>query len=216
MAKHVGAYRNFLEQIDGEVSTIIELGSRDLLDAIHLSQRFSADVYSWECNPYAIALCKSNLLQYKHTIGRRSGVHLIEKAVWSEPGTIKFFPVTNGNHGASSCFKANLDYPYEQYEQSEIEVECMRVDDWLKDNNVPTPELVCMDLQGAEMEALKSFGDLLHEVQYIITEGQKKPLYHDTPLVYDLAGYLKDYGFELVAESEVNDWFGDYLFVKKS
>jgi hypothetical protein len=66
------------------------------------------------------------------------------------------------------------------------------------------------------MKALESMGDKLNDVQYIITEGQRKPLYHDTPLIYDIAGYLKKFGFELDSQIEVNDWFGDYMFVKES
>ncbi len=213
---HVGAYRDFLDSIQTPITSVLELGSRDAADAIHLSERFKCEVYSWECNPHAIALCKVALMQYNHLVSGKPKIHLVESAVWNEPGTIKFFPVTNGNHGASSCFKANLDYPYEQYQQDEIEVPAMRVDDWLNENELPTPELVCMDLQGAEMKALESMGDKLNDVQYIITEGQRKLLYHDTPLIYEIAGYLKKFGFVLESQKEVNDWFGDYMFVKES
>ena len=50
----------------------------------------------------------------------------------------------------------------------------------------PVLELLCMDLQGAEMEALEGMGDVLDSVKYIITEGQCKRLYHDTPLIGDI------------------------------
>jgi FkbM family methyltransferase len=204
-----GAYRHFFNFIfddDHPVESVLELGSRDALDAIRLADKFGCEVISWECNPEAIELCK------KH-IGDREDVLLVEKAVWSESGELDFHPVVNGNLGASSCFKANHDYPYEKpYEQVEITVEAKRVDEWFEENDKPTPTLLCMDLQGAEIEALKSMGDMLHEIDYIITEGQWQRLYHNTPLIEDIAEHLKPYGFEQVGHRKVNDWFGDFMF----
>ena len=43
-----------------------------------------------------------------------------------------------------------------------------------------------MDLQGAEIEALKGAGDLLHHVKYIITEGCVKPFYKGAPTLTKL------------------------------
>ena len=32
-----------------------------VLDAVHLSNHFDADVVAWECNPPAIELCRENI-----------------------------------------------------------------------------------------------------------------------------------------------------------
>ena len=69
-----------------------------------------------------------------------------------------------------------------------------------------------MDLQGAEMEALKGMGDLIRDVRYVITEGQYKRLYHDTPLIDDIEDYLMEYDFVLRRAVNCNDWFGDFYF----
>lgn len=201
-----GAYAYFYRHIPKEeVNTIFELGSRDGLDAIDLRNYFDAKVIAWECNPSAIEICKNNLQG-------QSNIELVEKAVWSSNKTITFRPVINGNTGASSVFEANSDYPYEiPYQQKDIEVPAVRIDEYWQGDSI---DLLAMDLQGSELEALKGMGSLLNDVKYIITEGQYKRLYHDTPLISDIAEYLSQFGFVLRDKKDVNDWFGDFFFSK--
>ena len=164
---HQGTYSRFLQHINtNEVNTICELGSRDGIDAVHLAEYFDADVVAWECNPPAIELCREN-------IGDNDRVTLVDKACWSHAKTLTFYPVTNGNVGASSAFQFNSDYPHEDLEQSQIEVEALRVDDWWEANRSDSIDLLAMDLQGAELEALKGMGNLLNDVKYIITTNFK-------------------------------------------
>jgi hypothetical protein len=138
---------------------------------------------------------------------------LVEKAVWSKNMKLRFKPVTNGNHGASSVFDANPAYPYETYEQDDIEVDAVRLDRWWRENmGEKTIDLLVMDLQGAELEALKGAGRLLRDVKFIITEGQFKHLYHKTPLLVDLEMFLAGHGFKKIHQNKANDWFGDAMF----
>lgn len=199
----MGNYSKFFKYIPTEdINTIFELGSRDGLDALELQKHFQAQVYAWECNPDSLDLCRQNL---SHTT-----VKLVEKAVWSENKIIKFFPIINGNIGASSAYEVNSEYPHEKLIQNEIEVEAVRIDSWYHDKI----DLIAMDLQGSELEALKGMGDLLSSTKYIITEGQYKKIYQDTPLISDIENYLTNYGFKLLHSIATNDWFGDFLFVR--
>ena len=203
-----GGYAQFFGQmVEGSVNTVLELGSRDALDAILMADHFDAHVYAWECNPPAVEICRQN-------IGDNPDVTLVDLACWSSEKTLTFRPVINGNIGASSAFEANHDYPYEvPYAQKEIEVQAVRVDEWWKENVGETKiDLLAMDLQGAEMEALKGMGDLIRDVKYVITEGQYKRLYHDTPLIDDIEDYLMEYDFVLRRAVDCNDWFGDFYF----
>ena len=76
-------------------------------------------------------------------------------------------------------------------------------------------DMLCSDLQGAELTALKGLGDKLKNITYIITEGQVKPMYNDVNLIDEIESYLRIYGFSMVAEKMVNPYFGDFLFVKR-
>ena len=138
--------------------TILDIGSRDCLEAIEFSKHFiNSKVYSFEPNPDAIKIARKNSKEYKnHT--------LIEKAVSDKNGYIKFYPINpeltetthkDGNIGASSMFKASGKYPIEKYVQKEIEVESITIEQFCKDNNINKIDFVWMDLQGAEYLAFK-------------------------------------------------------------
>jgi hypothetical protein len=118
--------------------------------------------------------------------------------------------------GASSAFKADPAYPYETpYAQVEIEVPVVRLEDWWKEFEKDLKiDLLCMDLQGAELRALKGMGDLLHQVDFIITEVQYRPLYFDSPVLDEVREFLLQYQFKGRRVLDNNKWFGDVLFEK--
>jgi len=205
-----GAYLNeaFTRHInEDDVSTILELGSRNGMDALALADYYDANVFAFECNPDAVDACLFNTRD-------SARVCVIDKAVWDDDGEITFYPVVNGNDGASSCFIANPRYPYEKYEQGSITVQAIRLDYWLSNCRIK-PDMVCMDLQGAERAALIGMGKHLKSVRYVITEAQEKPLYKDTPLLADLKSVLGSAGLYLEEYIPVNEWFGDALFVRQ-
>lgn len=204
----VGAYLLFDKHIDG-VSTIAELGSRDGEDAVRLRNRFDAKVVAFECNPHSIPKCRQRLESEQN-------IRFVPLGVWDENTNISFYPVVNGNIGASSAFKANHDYPYETpYKQEQEEVQVVRLEDWWKENEDSKIDLLCMDLQGSELKALHGAGDLLHSIDYIISEIQYKRLYEGTPLYSEIKAYLESYGLVEKEVVPVNDWFGDALFVRE-
>lgn len=53
-------YKTFIEK--EKIKTIFEVGSRDGLDAISLSNDYpESNVYSFECNPQTVDICKKNI-----------------------------------------------------------------------------------------------------------------------------------------------------------
>lgn len=199
--------KKFTDLIDPDnINYILELGSRDGIDAVYLSKYYLCQVDAFECNPECIEICLNNLRAY-------TNINLVTKAVWDRNETISFYVTTNGNIGASSCFEETGDYPFEKYNPYQISVEAIRLDSYLK----RSPDLICMDLQGAELNALKGLGEFLKGVKYIITELEVKPLYKNQCLFDDVVEFLKKGGFELQKYIPVyHKWFGDALFVNKS
>jgi FkbM family methyltransferase len=193
-----------------DVKGVLELGSRDCLDAMWMARHYGVTVTAFECNPEALVRCRNGLAHWAN----EPPIHLIPLAVWSRTGPLTFYPVTNGNLGASSAFKANPDYPYERYVQSEVTVDAVRLDEFF--DGMEFPNVVCMDLQGSEMEALKGMGERLHEVDVLVSEVQNRRLYHDTPLHEDLTAYLAEFGLVPVKTVAANKWFGDCLYMRQS
>jgi len=144
------------------ISTIVEFGSRDGLDAVFLAEKFpNANIITFECNPRQIDECIKNieLSNYKHRI------KFIPNGVGDKQQSCKFYFYPE-NVGASSLFihndKSNEnDYAY---------INIVRAEDELKRLGVHTIDLLCMDIQGYEPFALIGLGKYLNGIKYIQSE----------------------------------------------
>ena len=85
-----------------------------------------------------------------------------------------------------------------------------------KNININNYDFLNIDIQGAELLALKGFGDLLYNIKYIYTEINKNYLYKDCALVDEIDEYLISYGFDRVETSMTEFEWGDALYVKKN
>ena len=195
----------FTNEIKNKITTIFELGSRDLLDANKLSQHYKCKVYAFECNPDCLLECKKN---------KNENVILIEKAVSLDDGQITFYPFdlnVYNNMGASSILKIDFsmrnknDPDYNRPNpQKEIIVDSTRLDTFIDSIGGILPELICIDLQGYELQALKSLGDKIKNVKYIITECSIQSTYIGGSSFVELYEYLKLYGFEYKVSNAFN------------
>ena len=195
--------------------TVFDVGSRDGLQAIELSQLFpKASVVAVECNPATLDTCRRN-------ISAHSRIRLVEKAINSFTGRCAFYPTdpsrtvttwADGNPGASSLFIATGDYPVETYVQSQTEVECTRLDDLCRELEVDVIDLIWMDLQGAELLALQSAGSLLDRARYIYTEVSHRPIYAGQCLFDDVDAFLTARGFRLCTKIDRNRWQQDLIY----
>lgn len=214
----------FLKHIDRhKVTMIFELGSRDGLDAIALQRYFKARVVAFECNPEAISLCSENIKNNK-------SVRLVKNAVWHKQQSIDFYPVINSswsdgsaifdgqgnqivNIGASSCYSARGDY-LQQYTQTKTTVDAIRLDQYCLDQQIASVDLLCIDLQGAALNALVGMGDILATVKYILIELENKPIYNGQSLFYETDQFLQARGFVKLQSVYRDEWFSDYLYVR--
>lgn len=71
----------------------------------------------------------------------------------------------------------------------------------MEDNKIEKVDMLCIDLQGYELNALKSLGDKLKNVKYIITECSIKNTYEGGTNFVDLNSYLKKYNFSYICSN---------------
>ncbi|MBT4521586.1 MAG: FkbM family methyltransferase [Halieaceae bacterium] len=216
--------RDFLKYIPRrKIDRIFELGARDGADGIALRDYFDADVTCFECNPHGVALCTVNL-------AGESRIRLVNRAVWDQNEEIDFYPVTsasleNGNAvferygkpfsniGASSCFLTKNTYT-QKYEQEKIKVQAVRLEDYCRDQNIDVIDLLCIDVQGAALHALRGLGKRITSVNYIIVELEVREIYHGQSLYQETHDYLCSHNFVEVCSVERDGWFSDFLFVR--
>jgi FkbM family methyltransferase len=175
------------------VRYIADIGSRHAHEADLLSVFFcKAKAFAFECNPEVLPECYATASQNK-------GLSIIPCALFSYDGKIKFYQTESFSKGASSLYKFNPDDDlYKQNphrEQREVEVDCMRMDSFCKSRQIPWIDIVWMDVQGAELEVLKGFGEMLTTVRAIATEAGLRNVYLGQSLKDDIEKYLADAGF---------------------
>jgi FkbM family methyltransferase len=78
-----------------------------------------------------------------------------------------------------------------------------------------TYDFINLDIQGAELLALKGATDILPHVKSIYTEVNEKELYENCVLITELEIFLSEYGFERISISMTQHGWGDALYMRK-
>jgi len=211
------SYFDFLHKINkGQVKTIFELGSRDLIDAIKLVNHFEdSKIYAFECNTDCLIECNKNFNNLNEDTKKR--LFLIDNAVSITNGPVTFYPFDlqkYNNMGASSMLKIDFslrdtsdpDYNLSN-PQKEITVNGIRLDTFMYDNKIENIDLLCIDLQGYELNAIKSLGDSLHSVKYLITECSIQSTYTGGATFKELNEYLSKYNFKYVSSNKFGETY---------
>ena len=197
---------------------IFDIGSRDCIQSIEFYNNFpNAKIYAFECNPNTLPLCRENIKVYTDRI------ILIEGAVADYDGEITFYPIDqkntittweDGNPGASSLFKSNGTYTPEYYVQNEIRTNCHRLDTIMTKYGVDRVDIVWMDLQGAELLALKSLGNKLKDVDLIYTEATYKEIYTGQVMFDELNRFMLDNDFCVQNKLSMQGWQEDVIYTR--
>ena len=184
-----------------ENSVLVEVGSLDGRDSIQLSQYFNCKVHSFEPNPIQISKVRANI----SAADLDNWITLYPCAVSSKSGTVKFIYSGEKNPGASSLYEFSSEPSVSDHtaahERILMEVECVRLDEWMSSNSIKRIDLLFMDCQGSELEVIKSLGARLSDVNCILLEGQLTVLYEGTPTIWEIDDYLCSNGFKLISNN---------------
>jgi FkbM family methyltransferase len=82
---------------------------------------------------------------------------------------------------------------------SEMEVDVVNLTEYVQAKQLPPPDLIKLDIQGYELEALKGSIGLLKATKYILCEVSFVEFYVGQPLYHDIAHFLAQYGFYTMA-----------------
>jgi len=199
---------------------IFDIGSRDCMQSIEFYKNLpNSKIYAFECNPNTLDICRKNIEPYKDRIT------LIEGAVCDYNGEITFYPINqkktitswkDGNPGASSLFKSNGQYTIEKYVQDEIITNCHRLDTVMEKYNIPKVDIIWMDLQGAELLALKGLGNYINTVKYMHTEVSYKEMYIGQVMFEQLNNFILSNNFSIVNNISYSGWQEDIIYKRNN
>jgi FkbM family methyltransferase len=129
-----------------------------------LSNTFKdAHVFSFECNPFTVVQCSQKL-------ENNPNITFTPKGLGEKNEILPFYSYIADNDGASSFLK-RIDAETTQVQSGVFEV--IRLSDFAKEHDISSIDLLCMDVQGFELNVLKGCGDLLRNIKFVIMEEPK-------------------------------------------
>lgn len=211
----VGGYLNpeFTNLIDkAHIKTIVEVGSRDCLDAIELAEYYEgSEVLCFECNPETISQCFINLQMSPFEI--RSRINFFPFGVGSKTETRFFYKWKDKRNPGASSFLSRKSDSHNQ-EQTVEKIQIKRLDDILSEHGVKKIDLLCLDIQGFELEALRGLGNLLQEVKFIITEIPKGESLYEAPNEKEIMTFFHQNNFKALKSTRENLYEDNILLVR--
>jgi len=139
---------------------------------------------------------------------------VINAAVWDKSGIKMKLNVANNSQSTSllDFGTHGRSYPSIHFNK-EVEIHTKRVDELF--DSLHGMNFINLDIQGAEGRALRGFGNLLHQVDYLYTEVNKEYVYEGCDLVSDLDLYLKEFGLKRIITRWVpRKGWGDAMYVR--
>ena len=133
-----------------------------------------------------------------------------------DTGTTKLNIASNGQSSSILDFGTHSkSYPSIKYTNF-VKVKNNRIDTMYKQENISKKfaNFVNIDIQGAELLALKGMGDLLNYFDYAYLEVNKDYVYKNCSLVGEIDEYLLKYNFKRIETIWNKKKWGDALYIK--
>jgi len=128
------------------------------------------------------------------------------------------FHISNNGSQSSSILELGthkIAHPEVHYVE-DVRMKTFRLDTILNNPDVHDYDFLNIDLQGAELKALRGMGDILHQFKWAYLEVNKQELYKGCALVEDIDMYMLGFGFKRVETKWCgNTGWGDALYIKK-
>jgi FkbM family methyltransferase len=213
---HVASIEHFLGAL-GAPAAVVHVGAHEGQEVASYLAAGARRIVLVEANPQHAA-------SLRERFGSRPEVRVVECAAGAEPGTAQLYLHTSRSgdtQSASLLDLAELGEVGTVRTAGAIEVEVRTLDDIAAGEPC---DLLVVDVQGAELLALKGATALLRSVRAVICEIELRPLYEGAPSEAAVAELLAGAGLEradalyyelTTAAGERRLAWGDVLFVRR-
>jgi len=162
-----------IKNFNSSIEIITEVGSRDGIDAIKIAKVFnSKENYVFEADPELIEEIKINI----DSFGDNRNFKIFNLALGDEDKEVIFYAVDKKkypNKGVGSLFKIdfeNREKSDPDYLRSDVQKEIKINQNKYTSLNLPMPDLLLIDVEGAEYEVLRGFENNLRRIKFIVLE----------------------------------------------
>ena len=183
---------------------ILHVGAHECEELNDYERYISRDKIVWiEAMPNKVEVCKN----------KYSNLNIEQAVVSDKIETILFKVANNGQSSSILEFGLHSHYhPHVHYIGS-FKCETKLLRDILPKYNIEY-NFLNLDIQGAELKALKGMEEYLPKVDYIYTEVNSDYVYKDCSLITELDDYLKQYGLVRVETKWTDCKWGDAFYMR--
>lgn len=194
-----------------KTSGVLHLGANTGQEAQAYHEQGIKTVVWIEAIPALFRRLEMNLLPY-------SGQVAIKACLSDKDGEQVSFHIANNEGQSSSMFDFGTharEHPTVKFVNT-IPLTTRRVDTLLKERGIEVKQgwFLNVDLQGAELLALRGMGDLLWKFGYAYIEVNDKELYKGCPLTNEIDDYLAWHGFAAREVKMTGAGWGDKFYSK--
>jgi len=114
--------------------------------------------------------------------------------------TVDFYKATGQNVGTNTGASVYLEVTH-HYTPGKYTVESLPMvplDLYAARNNLPQPEFLKLDVQGAELDVLRGAETILRNTNYVLMEAALHRWNKDAPMIEEIIAFMASNGFELV------------------
>lgn len=189
---------------------IIHIGAHEGNELKTYNQLGIQQVLFIEANPIVYQKLCANVEKHPH-------VKTINCAISNKNGMVELHITSFDQSSSILPLKKHQELYPDIKETKKLPVVCKTLDTLVKEFNIPAGNfnIINIDIQGAELLALKGGIDTLKNIEAIYTEVNFEELYEGCALIHDLDKFLGSMGFTRVkTHTPYHPSWGDAFYVK--
>ncbi|MBK9590964.1 MAG: FkbM family methyltransferase [Crocinitomicaceae bacterium] len=169
-----------------------------------------AQIYVFEPEP-------SMFNQLEKTVEGNSKIKAYQLALSDKAGILEFHKSSGGSDASSSLLKPkeHLSAHPTVYFDDVIKVNVANLDNWCKESNIATIDFMWLDMQGNEINVLKSCPTILSKTCAVYTEVSLIETYEGVVLYPEFKQFMEKNGFKVFIEYLPWKDMGNVLFIRQ-
>ena len=188
-------YLSFRPALTGDNLVVYDVGAASGLFTGCLAKLTNVScVHAFEPIPSAFQELTTRMQRYPHVF-----CHNVALGDMNGPANIW---VIEGCRDSSSFLKMKelhkVERPGVSYADHPERVTVVRLDDYVREKNLPLPDVVKIDVQGYEDRVLRGGENTIRHATFCILEISFEPLYEGSPIFDDIYRQMRELGFRLV------------------
>ncbi len=188
---------------------ILEAGGHYGEDTVIMAKKWPhGTILSFEPNPYAFK-------QLRNVTKEFPNIRIYPLGLFSKTGAYTF-NVNTITDGSSSLFDDNHMPEVTWYNDTQIRVHCVNLDEWASRHKIKRIDYMWLDMEGAEFEVLAAAPKILGTVRAISTEVNFREFRKNMAQFEQIRTLLESQGFTLYKIWGIPDWQGTAVFIREN